>query len=654
VTLSKDRFFTGDFNGDGLTDILLAITSTVSHGLELRTKLALPSYFNIISEIKNFTGEKIYLYFNILPKISGTILKLTDVVLPDKSICGNGTTEVGYGKVCGKANNSPHRIVTRMIVSDGRNETGWQEDGKDIDLATTYEYHNGRIYPGTIQERADLGFEWVKKIDEQTGAYEITYYRQDKPFHRRPMKSESYAGTRDLLSNTKVRNSADLLMSGTEYEYKIRNPYPGIKMIVTDKTISKTYEMGKLAYTKTKNDVIDKYGYMTKSEDCVRKIGFAIYCVETHFKYSHDESGWKFGRLDEIKQIASATLLKWDKMSYDADGNLKEKQSYFCENTASCNSSSGTWKVVIKDTLYDTWGHAVQTVNAKRQKTTTEYDDIYHAYIKKETNHLNQSSTNILDAFGRIIESVDANGHSSKLTYDEFGRIIRSANAREVWVEKRYMNTGDPNAQYVETRFSQNNEISWNRKYTDGFGFNYKSEALGDDGKIVIVEKKRYYRNNLLVEETSKPRYKGDTALWNKTEYDSAGRPGRTTLAGGSVIEFFRGPTWERTTDANGSSTEYFSIRGKVIRKVDAAGSEIKYEYDPMLRLTKVILPNGQETSITYDSWGRKTSMNDPTTGKTTYQYDLLWNLTSATDAMGRTINYEYDEQPFQGDKYMI
>jgi hypothetical protein len=39
VTLSKDRYFTGDFNGDGLTDILLAITSN-SHGLELRTKLS--------------------------------------------------------------------------------------------------------------------------------------------------------------------------------------------------------------------------------------------------------------------------------------------------------------------------------------------------------------------------------------------------------------------------------------------------------------------------------------------------------------------------------------------------------------------------------------------------------------------------------------
>jgi hypothetical protein len=249
--------YTGDFNGDGKTDYMFLwggwhVAISMGDGFEGpklwlgdKQSSGVPTYNNNpgyqyigdfngdgkLDYLFNYNGWYIAMGANELsasPEILTTISnnQSATIVIEKKAAPQLLNAIVPNLVGPGISNNSRRQLVTRVSTSNGRGQK----------ISTRYEYYNGRIYPGTIQERADLGFEWVKKIDEQTGAFEITYYRQDKPFHRRHKKSESYAGTRDLLSKTKVRNSADLLMSGTEYEYKIRKPYPGVKMLPTKRS----------------------------------------------------------------------------------------------------------------------------------------------------------------------------------------------------------------------------------------------------------------------------------------------------------------------------------------------------------------------------------------------------------------------------------
>lgn len=68
------------------------------------------------------------------------------------------------------------------------------------------------------------------------------------------------------------------------------------------------------------------------------------------------------------------------------------------------------------------------------------------------------------------------------------------------------------------------------------------------------------------------------------------------------------------------------------------------YEYDLSLgALTKVTDTKGNITTINYDNFGRKTDMNDPDLGHWRYSYDINSNITEQTDNKNQKIRFEYD-----------
>jgi hypothetical protein len=97
------------------------------------------------------------------------------------------TDYVSNAALCGIPNSRPTPLVTSIKV-----DNGVSRDGADFVEQTDYDYFNSRIFPGVRSKRVDLGFSWIKKTNHSTGAYNLTWLRQDRPYQGRPYTSYNY------------------------------------------------------------------------------------------------------------------------------------------------------------------------------------------------------------------------------------------------------------------------------------------------------------------------------------------------------------------------------------------------------------------------------------------------------------------------------
>ncbi len=87
-----------------------------------------------------------------------------------------------------------------------------------------------------------------------------------------------------------------------------------------------------------------------------------------------------------------------------------------------------------------------------------------------------------------------------------------------------------------------------------------------------------------------------------------------------------------------------FEYDGKLLTSsIDALNGETTYTYTPEGFLASVTDPLGNTTSFTYDSHGQRTSMRDSQGNTWEYTYDSLGRLVDTTDPLGRVQHSEYD-----------
>lgn len=99
-----------------------------------------------------------------------------------------GTTGYVTGTMCGRVDNRPRALV-RSIVNDH----GIARNGVTFKERIEYDYNNGRVFGGPLDQRADLGFSSVTSTNLDTGAYTLRWYRQDKPFEGSLDAADFYA-----------------------------------------------------------------------------------------------------------------------------------------------------------------------------------------------------------------------------------------------------------------------------------------------------------------------------------------------------------------------------------------------------------------------------------------------------------------------------
>ncbi|MWL90506.1 LysM peptidoglycan-binding domain-containing protein [Cupriavidus sp. SW-Y-13] len=342
----------------------------------------------------------------------------------------------------------------------------------------------------------------------------------------------------------------------------------------------------------------------------------------------------------------------------DATGNQTSFAYDAFGEEVSRTTALGDGRTVTRETAYDHRGLALQTV--------------------LDRTGLNQVSSAVYDAFGRVIRSVDRNGNVSEVTYDRLGRTVSTKDplgglrGSTYDAFDRVLTQTDALGNVTKYAYSDKNRTvtvtlpgnvvtvtSRNRhgqtvKLTDARGFEtvYKYNPNGtliQTDTNLTQTKQTYDRAGRLIKTID---VHGNTINYT---YDAAGRVLTQQLDPTGVnltTTYTYDALGNRLTvkDPRGTITSYqFDQKGQVLKQtVDASGLNLQttYAYDAAGHVLTVTTPNGVVTAYSYDTAGRRVREQVDPAGlnlTTTYAYDNNGNMVQSVDALGHVSRFVYD-----------
>ncbi|CAD6548971.1 scabin-related ADP-ribosyltransferase [Paraburkholderia metrosideri] len=302
--------------------------------------------------------------------------------------------------------------------------------------------------------------------------------------------------------------------------------------------------------------------------------------------------------------------------SYSAAGRLVQRTDALGLNTRYTYNTFGEQISSVQDIA-----PTVQVLDA------TDYDRLGHA-IRQTTDAggLNLITQAVYDAFGRVVESVDANGVLRRQTYDRNGNVIVVTDGAGTQSRMSYDAFGN-----VLTRTDANgNTTTWsyaafNRTVTVTTAEGIKTtSSYNESGQVVTLTDGR--------DNTTHYSYDRHGNLLGTVD-----ATGATTALGydhaGHLID---------TVDARGVHTTYsYDAAGRVLtRSLDPSGLNLttRYEYDAKGQATRVTDPSGVITETRYDAGGHAIAVTTDAGGLnllTTFTYDGLGNVVTVTEGAG-------------------
>jgi RHS repeat-associated protein len=318
-------------------------------------------------------------------------------------------------------------------------------------------------------------------------------------------------------------------------------------------------------------------------------------------RYELDPRGWRVGETDPLGVET--------RYSYDFQGRVRTETRTRVVNGA-------TQSLVTRYT-YDAAGNLTRTEHPDGSVTTTEYNAIDKP--SRECDALTRCTEHTYDARGNPLRTTYPDGTYEETSYDANGNTIAQRDRGGRTTRMTY----DAANRLVETI------------HPDAV------PASGDDGNPA---------NN--------PR--------TRNEYDRAGRLLASVDPNGRRTEYRYDAAGRRTqviepaVDGSSATTvTTYDATGRRTAVTDALGRTARFVYDAAGRMTTTIHPdagpddgndaNNPRTVVDYDALGRKTVETDPDGRRTEYGYDPLGRLTSVVLAAGTpsatTTTYAYDEQ---------
>jgi hypothetical protein len=412
---------TGDFNGDGLTDLVIYDGANWQVLLSTGTSFVLTGTnwgsASIASQVLtndhpiagDFDGNGT---FDLMFLNSGVWTTELSAALPPLMTSFNnglgGTVTIQYtpSSAWPESNNPPLlQTVTSVVVSDGLSAP-W---------TTLYSYSNGSF---DRPEREFLGFQTVTKtlpanLNEAAGPKETTTFLQDLYSYYKPASISSYDASGNLL-RTEV------------FTYATNAPaLPRVSLEASQ---------GSYLYDNTASpascglDVVhsyDAFGNVTGEAN------FGVPPRYTKTEYAQDTAAYIVGLpgrvttyrgTDATGTQTAQTLLLYDGSSSwttaPTVGLLTSSQRWL-------NTSSG---FVITSAQFDSHGNVVVKTDGDGNSTHFAYDPTYDTFLVSTTNALGQTTQSVWD-FGcdETVSTQDLNGQWACVQYDSLCRPIETA-----------------------------------------------------------------------------------------------------------------------------------------------------------------------------------------------------------------------------------
>ncbi|KAK47824.1 hypothetical protein BG58_41105 [Caballeronia jiangsuensis] len=340
--------------------------------------------------------------------------------------------------------------------------------------------------------------------------------------------------------------------------------------------------------------------------------------------YSYDA----FGEIASKTEDVGAGVRTATTFAYDRTGRLVQQVS-----------DANGLKVMTR-AIHDAFGRVVQTIDANGASRRTDYDR--NGNVVVVTDAMASTTTMTYDAFGHLLTLTDRTDNTTKYAYS---------------ATDRQLSMTTPEGLRTVTTYNESGQII---RITDGRG-NSTSYTYDLDGNLIQTEspaattKQAFDHTGHLIETTDARGVK--TAF----SYDAVGRMLTRTvdpcgLALVTRYEYDAKGALVCTTDPSGMVTQtQYDLDGRAVSvTADAAKSKLRTEfaYDSAGRVVTVTEGAGTASSrVTqkiYDNLGRLVSSTvDPAGLKltTTYAYDANGNVVGVTDAAGGVTRYAYDAQ---------
>ena len=245
------------------------------------------------------------------------------------------------------------------------------------------------------------------------------------------------------------------------------------------------------------------------------------------------------------------------------------------------------------------------------------------------------------DDYGRKSSYTDERGNKITYEYDGLGRLTRTNFPDGTYESTTLSWSGDPDNVYYQSQIDRNEGVK--NLYYDAFGQNTKISDKRFNGEFRSVDR-TYDNRGRLIKESSPYITKNSPLLssWRIIEYDNFDRPVRVIDPDGRIIETQYGGN-KVTTFSNGTIvTRHYNSLGDIVKVDDAAGSTI-FNLGADGQPQSISAPGGYFT-ISYDEYRRRVKMVDPSSGTTTFTYDENGNLLCQTMGNAKSVSYKYDE----------
>ena len=586
------KWSAGDFNGDGKTDFAKVFND--SNAASIDTHFT-PNFPDLLTRITNGLG--------LVTTVSYKPLTDASVYTRD--------TNAAYPVV--DLQNAEY-VVSSVSVENGvggTSTTSYTYGGQKTDV-------NGR----------DLGFRWREALNTGTGIRSRSDFSQTYPTNGMPTYIKTTLVSSGVILTETTNTLTAQALGGTRYL-----PY-------ASNTVDKRYEInGSLITSHSTSQTLDAYGNPT-SETVTNSGGGSTWMSVTTNTYTNDAVNWFLGRLTQTSVTntlpGGANATRVASFAYDAATGLMT-QEVVEPNIAALKQTTAY--------TYDAFGNRI-TATVSGSSITSHTSSVGWSsngrFPVSATNAVGHVETRVYESnFGNRTSLTDSNGQSTSWAYDTFGRKIGETrpDGTSTYVSLAVCGICPTYGAYAVTTSAIGTPTS--KTYVDKLERTIRSETQGFDGTLIYQDTQ--YNSLGQVAKVSRPYYAGATAYWTTYVYDVIGRVTiATEPSGGVIATSYSGLSTTVTNPLNQSKTKVIDPLGRLKSVTEAAGTT-NYTYDPFGNLLTTTDPLGNVVAMSYNIRGFKTGMTDPDLGSWSYTYNELGQLTSQTDAKGQATSYTYD-----------
>lgn len=700
MTPVKDHVKTGDFNGDGLTDVSFEGNSSgyyIQLGTPGGTKAGNAAAMKSDLVTKFTTGLNATTTVSYAP--------LTDPAVYDK---GTVLSNLGPNELHIQ---SPMQVV-RQVDAD---------NGLGGNFTTQYAY---RGLKGTTNGRGMLGFSERIATDVTGGFFSSTTYNNSLAewyFAGKAKVSSKYyqpAGSPSpapLLLNRSTATEYTPLVTQAGKPSIYRAYGSSSKVEAWDLVRNSTTNALETVAMPTTNTTIlpadyDAYGNVQKSVSSTVD-GSVTYTKTTDTLYTNIVSDppanslargdWILGRVQSAtathEQTGATPVVRKSSFIYygvDAGCTAGAPKGYLCEETleGALKDDAGQQDPARTDLpkyllwqntryTYDTFGNrTAATISYKDADNTLQTRssgssafDAYGRFATSVSNALLHTETRTFDgAFGNVLTTKGPNGFLTESTYDKFGRKLRersfagSTNNTAVVSDASWLNQSctDSDPDYGAAANCEGNEIYRARKRVSA---GPTTIVFYDRLQREVRAKTQEFNGGWTVStvtfdakgrKATATRAAGAGTLTTSYGYDELNRVVTETLttSGASPQSHITKTTYNGLTTIvtqqagaspsatlDQSMTRVVNSQGQVVSSTDALSNLTSFSYDAVGNLTQVSTAGGIAESMGYDGRGRKVKLVSPSAGTFYYTPNGLGELVKQKDGRGWESVMYYD-----------